>query len=45
MRVGVPTEVTNHEYRVAITPAGAITNGPVAQAHGLEHRELADVLG
>jgi alanine dehydrogenase len=24
---------------------GAITNGPVAQAHGLEHRELADVLG
>jgi alanine dehydrogenase len=24
---------------------GTITNGPVAQAHGLEHRELADVLG
>jgi alanine dehydrogenase len=24
---------------------GMITNGPVAQAHGLEHRELADVLG
>ena len=24
---------------------GAITNGPVAQAHGLEHQELADVLG
>jgi alanine dehydrogenase len=24
---------------------GSITNGPVAQAHGLEHRELADVLG
>jgi len=24
---------------------GKITNGPVAQAHGLEHRELADVLG
>src|SRR5688500_9560137 len=22
MRVGVPTEVKNHEYRVAITPAG-----------------------
>jgi alanine dehydrogenase len=24
---------------------GLITNAPVAQAHGLEHRELADVLG
>jgi alanine dehydrogenase len=24
---------------------GTITNGPVAHAHGLEHRELADVLG
>jgi alanine dehydrogenase len=24
---------------------GMITNAPVAQAHGLEHRELADVLG
>jgi alanine dehydrogenase len=24
---------------------GTITNGPVAQAHGLEHREVADVLG
>jgi alanine dehydrogenase len=23
MRVGVPKEVKNHEYRVAITPAGA----------------------
>ncbi|BDZ43699.1 alanine dehydrogenase [Paraoerskovia sediminicola] len=23
MRIGVPTEVKNHEYRVAITPAGA----------------------
>jgi alanine dehydrogenase len=22
MRIGVPTEVKNHEYRVAITPAG-----------------------
>ena len=22
MRVGVPTEVKNHEYRVAITPSG-----------------------
>ena len=27
------------------THDGAITNGPVAHAHGLEHRELADVLG
>jgi alanine dehydrogenase len=27
------------------THEGVITNGPVAQAHGLEHRELADVLG
>jgi alanine dehydrogenase len=27
------------------THDGTITNAPVAQAHGLEHRELADVLG
>jgi alanine dehydrogenase len=27
------------------THDGMITNGPVAQAHGLEHQELADVLG
>jgi alanine dehydrogenase len=27
------------------THDGMITNRPVAQAHGLEHRELADVLG
>jgi alanine dehydrogenase len=27
------------------THDGVITNAPVAQAHGLEHRELADVLG
>jgi alanine dehydrogenase len=27
------------------THDGAIINAPVAQAHGLEHRELADVLG
>ena len=27
------------------THEGAITNTPVAQAHGLEHQELADVLG
>jgi alanine dehydrogenase len=27
------------------THDGIITNGPVAQAHGLKHRELADVLG
>jgi alanine dehydrogenase len=27
------------------THDGLITNAPVAQAHGLEHRELADVLG
>ena len=27
------------------THDGMITNTPVAQAHGLEHRELADVLG
>ena len=27
------------------THEGAITNAPVAQAHGLEHQELADVLG
>jgi alanine dehydrogenase len=27
------------------TQDGVITNAPVAQAHGLKHRELADVLG
>jgi alanine dehydrogenase len=27
------------------THDGMITNGPVAQAHGLEHQELTDVLG
>ena len=27
------------------THDGMITNAPVAQAHGVEHRELADVLG
>jgi alanine dehydrogenase len=27
------------------THEGMITNGPVAQAHGLEHRDLADVIG
>jgi alanine dehydrogenase len=27
------------------THDGMITNGPVAQAHGLQHQELADVLG
>jgi alanine dehydrogenase len=27
------------------THDGLITNAPVAQAHGLEHKELADVLG
>jgi alanine dehydrogenase len=26
------------------THEGAITNAPVAQAHGLEHQELTDVL-
>ena len=25
MRVGVPSEVKDHEYRVAITPAGVVT--------------------
>jgi alanine dehydrogenase len=48
--------LANNGWREALTadPAlalglnthdGAITNGPVAHAHGLEHRELADVLG
>ena len=27
------------------THDGMVTNGPVAQAHGLQYRELADVLG
>ena len=31
MRIGVPTEVKNHEYRVALTPAG--TNELVAHGH------------
>jgi len=48
--------LADHGWRAALTadPAlalglntydGMITNGPVAQAHGLAHRELADVLG
>jgi alanine dehydrogenase len=48
--------LADHGWRAALTadPAlalglntydGMITNSPVAQAHGLEHRELADVLG
>jgi len=48
--------LADHGWRAALTadPAlalglntydGMITNGPVAQAHGLGHRELADVLG
>ena len=48
--------LADHGWRAALTadPAlalgfntsdGMFTNGPVAQAHGLEHRELADVLG
>ncbi|BAL90740.1 putative L-alanine dehydrogenase [Actinoplanes missouriensis 431] len=32
MRIGVPTEVKNHEYRVAITPAGVVE----AVRHGHE---------
>src|ERR1700741_869709 len=31
MKIGVPTEVKNHEYRVAITPAGVHTL--VARGH------------
>jgi alanine dehydrogenase len=48
--------LANHGWREALkadpalalglnTHDGTITNGPVAQAHGLEHQELADVLG
>ena len=48
--------LANHGWREALkadpalalglnTYDGTITNGPVAQAHGLEHQELADVLG
>jgi alanine dehydrogenase len=42
--------LADHGWRAALalglnTYDGMITNGPVAQAHGLEHRELADVLG
>ena len=55
MRVGVPTEVKNHEYRVAPTPAGAhqlahhahggaVTRRPVADAHGLAAVPVADVV-
>jgi len=28
MKVGVPEEVKNHEYRVAITPAGVHEGAP-----------------
>jgi len=55
MRVGVPTELKNHEYRVALTPAGthgpahhahggAVTCRPVDDAHGLAAVPVADVL-
>ena len=38
MRVGVPTEVKNDEYRVALTPAG--THGPTQRAHdGAAHAD------
>jgi alanine dehydrogenase len=48
--------LANHGWREALkadpalalglnTYDGTIANGPVAQAHGLEHQELADVLG
>ena len=48
--------LANHGWRDALkadpalalglnTHDGMITNAPVAQAHGLEHQELADVLG
>ena len=34
MKVGIPREVKNHEYRVAITPAGvhAVVSGLVSTA-------------
>ena len=35
MRIGVPSEVKNHEYRVAITPAGV--NEFIVDAPGPEH--------
>jgi alanine dehydrogenase len=48
--------LANHGWREALkadpalalglnTYDGTLTNGPVAQAHGLQHQELADVLG
>ena len=47
MRIGIPAEVKNHEYRVAITPAGVrelVLNGheifvQAGAGHGLvDHR-------
>ena len=35
MRIGVPREIKNHEYRVAITPAGVSGRNAVAIAHGM----------
>ncbi len=48
MKVGVPAEVKDGEFRVAVTPAntrgGAVTCAPVAQAHGLARTPVAEPL-
>ena len=33
MRIGIPREIKNHEYRVAITPAGVVEL--VGQGHDI----------
>ncbi|CAN5264023.1 hypothetical protein BH24ACT10_BH24ACT10_09960 [soil metagenome] len=42
MKVGIPREVTDHEYRVAITPAGVTEL--VRHGHGLPLTPLDAVL-
>ena len=47
MRIGIPTEVKDHEYRVAITPAGVhelVGRGHDVFVQSGAGADLADVL-
>ena len=57
MIIGVPKEVKDNEYRVALTPegalelthagpqVGAVTSRPVADAHQLDFTPASSVIG
>ena len=46
MRISVPTEVKNNEYRVALTPAELIESlSLLGGQHGIGHAESADAPG